>query len=83
MLLRTRRSRLDIPVSEPGSGIGGGFELGSVGRCEDPSVVPGVKSDGRIEPRYFSAFVGGLSLRISEQILVTSSQVDNTRKCSN
>ena len=52
MLFRTRRSRpvIDASASDrPGSGIGGGLELRSIGRCDGVGVVPGVDSGGRVD----------------------------------
>ena len=51
MLFRSRPI-IDASASAavaPGSGIGGGFELRGVGRCEGVGVVSGVDSGGRVE----------------------------------
>ena len=54
MLFRTCRSRPIVDASAstavaPGSGIGGGLELRSVGKCDGAGVVPGVESGVGVE----------------------------------
>jgi hypothetical protein len=81
----TRHSRLvvDVPASETGSSIGGGLELRGLGRCDDASVVPGVESDGRIEPygscrHLLTVFLYGPVSEIFCRKLAAS-QVDNPK----
>ena len=77
MLFRTRRSRPIVDASAstavvPGSGISGGLELRSVGKCDGAGVVLGVESGSRVE-LYVSA-----DDSISESVSVG----DRCRSCS-